>query len=234
VRSAVGPQRQRPTPTPARHRTSGPNLPRDPRSGEDRRHPAPARQAAPILGIGRVDRVAEPGAPYGRGRRGRGRRTHHARVCGSERVLCVFQDAAGRAGMRVSSADWIAGQGPALRLGTRVPGYLDDQPGSGGGRADRGAPGRADVRLAGSGHAPACCGRRHAQQRDQQVPRAWPRRARSHCASGVPATVAVQVVAVMCQATSTCYPCRSHAEQLAIAAFAVRMRPWGGPGCRVV
>ena len=162
----------RPTPAAARHRTGGPNLRRDRRSGEDRRHPAPARQAAPILRIGRIDQVAEPGAPYGRGRRGRGRRAHHARVGGSERVLRAFQDPAGRAGMRVSSAGWIAGQGPALRLGTRVPGYLDDQPGSGGSRADRGVPGRVDVRLAGSRHAPACCGRRHAQQRDQQVPRA--------------------------------------------------------------
>ena len=166
----------RPTPAAANHRTDGSNLPRDPRSEEDRRHPAPARQAAPVLRIGRVDWMAEPGAPYGRGRRGRGRRAHHVRVGRSERVLRVLQDAAGLAGARVSPAGWIAGQGPAPRLRARVAGYLDDQPRGGGARARRGVPGCAGVRLAGSAHAPARCGRRHAQQRDQQAPRGWPRR----------------------------------------------------------
>jgi hypothetical protein len=149
---------------------------RDPRSREDLPHPAPARQAAPVLGIGRIDPMAKPGAPDGRRRRGRGRRAHHVRVGRSERVLRVLQDAAGLAGARVSPAGWIAGQGPAPRLRARVAGYLDDQPRGGGARARRGVPGCAGVRLAGSAHAPARCGRRHAQQRDQQAPRGWPRR----------------------------------------------------------
>ena len=60
---------------------------RDPCSGEDLPHPAPARQAAPVLGIGRIDPMAKRGAPDGRRRRGRGRRAHHVRVGRSERVL---------------------------------------------------------------------------------------------------------------------------------------------------
>lgn len=149
------------------------NLMDEPRSAEDLPDPVPAQQVAPVLGVGRIDWVAEPGAPDGCGPRVSCGRAHHVRPCRGERGLRVLQGAASCAGVWVSSSDWVAGKGPALRLGAWVAGYLDDQPDSGGARARRSVPGWGGGRLAGSAQAPACCGR-GAQQRDQQVACGWP------------------------------------------------------------
>jgi hypothetical protein len=152
------------------------NLMDEPRSAEDLPDPVPAQQVAPVLGEGRIDWVAEPGAPDGCGPRVGCGRAHHVRPCRGERGLRVLQSAASCAGVWVRSSNWVAAQGPALRLGARVTGYLDDQPDSGGARARRTVPGWRGGRLAGNAQAPACCGRRNAQQRGQQVPSRWPHR----------------------------------------------------------
>src|SRR5262249_29185652 len=96
---------------------------------------------------------------------------------------------------RVSSAGWMAGQGPATRLGARAAGHLDDQPGSGGRGVGRGVPCLATVRLAGSAYAPTCPGRRPTQQRDQHVPRTGPRgeTTRPHAGWTHPASVRFQL-----------------------------------------
>ena len=93
------------------------NLMDEPRSAEDLPDPVPAQQVAPVLGVGRIDWVAEPGAPDGCGPRVSCGRAHHVRPCRGERGLRVLQGAASCAGVWVSSSDWVAGKGPALRLG---------------------------------------------------------------------------------------------------------------------